>query len=212
MLRSLPVRYPLFVLSILLLGSFFAVAQGCPDLLEADCGGGTAWFGLRHDGANIGQGQTVTLDCETAVLSVEFLFQVTGMPNGEVPSMIAGDEIHVVLMDADGNHLASATTAVPADVFTDWLEFSFPEDFVVPAGQYQLAAYTTVERQCAFAFCVGDGADDYDGGQRIVSLNGIDGPWFDFGTGHDVPFRLHLDSGSVANEVNAWGSVKGLYR
>ena len=210
MLRSLLLRYPLFVLSILLLSSFSASAQ-CPDLLEADCGGGSAWFGLRHDGANVGQGQTVTLPCDTAVLGVEFIFRVTGNPNGGVPSMVAGDEIHVVLMDAEENHLATATTAVPADLFDGWLEFSFPENSVV-AGQYQLAAYTTVERQCSIVFCTGEDADDYDGGERIVSLNGIDGPWGVFGSGHDVPFRLHLDLDAVTNEIGTWSSVKGLYR
>ena len=83
----------------------------CPDLISAECGGGSAWFGLRGDGANIGQGQTVTLPCDTAVLGVEFMFQGAGNPNGAVPSMVAGDEIHVVLMDADRNHLATADEA-----------------------------------------------------------------------------------------------------
>ena len=48
----------LIIPSLLILGAFPALAQDCPDLIEADCGGGTAWFGLRHDGANVGQGHT----------------------------------------------------------------------------------------------------------------------------------------------------------
>jgi len=188
------------------------MADDCPELLEAGCGGGWAWFGLRHDGANIGQGQTVTLECDSAVLSVEFMFRVTGNPNGNVPSMVAGDEIHVALIDEEGYQLTTATTVLPADVFTDWLVFTFPEDFVVPAGMYKVVAYTTVERQCAFAFCYGEGADDYAGGQRIVSLDGINGPWGDFGDGNDVPFFLYLEPSTVDTEINAWGAVKGLYR
>ncbi len=74
------------------------------------------------------------------------------------------------------------------------------------------AAYTLVERNCAFAFCYGGDNDVYDGGGRVASLNGLEGPWFGFGEGDDAPFRLHLESGTVANDSRAWGSVKGLYR
>ena len=73
------------------------------------CDGGWAWFGLRHDGANVGQGHTLTLPCDGAPVSVEFQFSITGNPNGGVPSMIAGDEIHVVYMDADENPITTAT-------------------------------------------------------------------------------------------------------
>ena len=83
---------------------------------------------------------------------------------------------------------------------------------MVPAGQYQFLAYTTVERQCAMAFCYEGGPMDvYDGGGRVASLNGLEGPWFGFND-TDAPFRLHLEEGSVANDARSWGSVKGLYR
>ncbi len=211
MLKLLPPRILLLTLSIFLLSSIPVMAQDCPELIEADCAGGTAWFGLRHDGANVGQGQTATLICDSTVLGIDFMFQVTGNPNGGIPSMIAGDEIHVALIDADGNILATATNTVPADVFNGWLEFSFPAGMVVPAGLYQFSAYTTVERNCSFHFAYGDGSDCYDGGNRVTSLNGIDGPWFG-SSNNDVPFRLHLTSGSVANEMRAWDAVKGMYR
>ncbi len=211
MLKPLPLRILLCTLSIFLMSSIPVMADECPDLIEADCAGGTAWFGLRHDGANVGQGHKVTLPCDAEVLSIEFMFQVTGNPNGGVPSMVAGDEIHVALIDADGNNLITATTVVPADLFNGWLEFTFPEGMVVPAGLYQFSAYTTVERNCAFHFAVGEGADCYDGGNRVASLNGIEGPWFDYGV-TDAPFRLHLSSSTVASEMRAWDSVKGLYR
>ena len=211
MLKPLTLRILLLTLSIILLISIPVMAQDCPELIEAECAGGTAWFGLRHDGANVGQGQTATLICDSTVLGIEFMFQVTGNPNGGIPSMVAGDEIHVALIDADGNILATATSVVPADVFNGWLEFSFPDGMVVPAGVYQFSAYTTVERNCGFHFAYGEGSNCYDGGHRVVTLNGIDGPWFDFGD-DDVPFRLHLSSGSVANEMRTWDSVKGMYR
>ena len=162
----------------------------CPDLIEVDCGGGWAWFGLRHDGANVAQGHSLTLPCDGAPIAVEFQFQVTGNPNGGVPSMVAGDEIHVAFLDADDNFIMSATAAVPADVFTGWISFEFPPGMTVPDGQYKALAYTTVERQCSFAFCPDQ--DVYDGGTRLASLGGLDGPWFDFA--HDAPMRFHIDS------------------
>lgn len=201
----------LIIPSLLIMGAFPALAQDCPELIEADCGGGTAWFGLRHDGANVAQGHSVTLPCDATVISMEFIFVVSGNPNGGVPSMVAGDEINLALVDAEGNQLTTATTALPANQYNDWLTFTFAEGFVVPAGQYELRAYTTVERQCSMAFCVGDEADVYDGGDRVASVNGLEGPWFEF-SGTDAPFRLHLDPGTVANDARAWGSVKGLYR
>jgi hypothetical protein len=48
---------------ILLMAS--GVAWSCPDLIEVDCGGGSAWFGLRHDGANVAHGQSYLLDCSS---------------------------------------------------------------------------------------------------------------------------------------------------
>lgn len=211
MLKSLPLRTALLTLTIILMGSFATMAHACPELIEAECAGGSAWFGLRHDGANIGQGHTVTLICDSAVISAEFMFIVGGNPNGGVPSMVAGDEIHVALLDADGNLMTTATTALPSDIFDDWLEFDFPGNVVVPAGQYKIVAYTTVEKQCSFRFAYGDGADCYDGGARIVSVNGLEGPWSDGGV-NDAPFRLHVMEGIVANESRVLGSVKGLYR
>jgi len=201
----------LIIPALLILGAFPALAQDCPDLIEADCGGGMAWFGLRGDGANVAQGHTVTLPCDAMVVSVEFIFRVTGNPNGGIPSMVAGDEIHVALVDGDGNLLTSTTSTVPADQFNDWITFTFPEGFVVPAGQYAVQAYTLVERNCAFAFCYDGDTDVYDGGGRVASYGGLEGPWFGFND-TDAPFRLHLEEGSVTNDARSWGSVKGLYR
>ncbi len=201
-------RMLLFVLALTGLAASSALAQ-CPDLIEADCGGGSAWFGLRHDGANVAQGHTLTLPCDGAPLSAEFHFMVNGNPNGGVPSMIAGDEIHVVLMDADDNHIMMATSTVPADIYDGWISFEFPPDMTVPAGLYKLAAYTTVERQCSFAFCPDQ--DVYDGGNRIVSIGGIDGPWGGF-SDHDAPFRFFIDSNGVPVEVTNLSSLKGQFR
>lgn len=210
MQSSIKSRFFFLVLVALLLGSTAALADDCPEYLESTCGGGSAWFGLRHDGANIGQGQSVLLECNSAVASVEFSFMVTGSPNGGVESMVAGDEIHVALVDADDNLLVTATTALPANIFNAWLEFTFPPGFIVPAGQYKLLAYTNVPRQCSFAFCYN--SEGYADGQRQVSVNGIDGPWSGGSSGFDVPFQLYLEPGTVANEDLTWDSLKANYR
>jgi hypothetical protein len=202
-------RKTLATATVLLLFTAGALAQ-CPDLIELDCGGGTAWFGLRHDGANVAQGQTVTLPCDGAILSAEFKFVITGNPNAGVPSLVAGDAIHVAVQDSDGLTIMMATATVPANVYSGWISFEFPEDMTVPAGVYLFAAYTTVEGQCSFAFCPDE--DLYPEGVRMASLNGIDGPWFDFVDGHDVPFRVYVNSDSVAAETRSLSSIKGLFR
>lgn len=202
----------LIISSILLFASSPVLGQICPEYIESGCEGGFAHFGMRYDGANIGQGQSVTFPCDAAVDSVEFKFRVTGVDNLSYPSLVTGDEIHVALMDVTGNILSTAVTALPVDVFTDWLIFTFPAGLVVPAGEYRFLAYTTVPRNCSFVFCYGAGSDTYDGGQRYSSMGGLDSLWFPNGTGADVAFRLHVREGQVANETRSWGAVKGLYR
>jgi hypothetical protein len=202
----------LIILSILLLGSLPVLGQACPDYIESGCDGGFAMFGLRYDGANVGQGQSVTLPCDSQIHSIDFKFRVTGNVTSSYPSMVAGDEVFVVLVDAAGNHLSTAMTALPADVFTDWLTFTFAAGLVVPAGEYKFLAYTTVPRNCSFLFCAGGDNDTYAGGQRYATLVGVDGLWFPMGNGDDVPFQLRVSEGLVANEDRSWGAVKGLYR
>jgi hypothetical protein len=202
----------LIISSILLLGSLPVLGQACPELIESGCAGGLATFGLRYDDANVGQGQSVTLTCDSEIHSIDFGFMVSGIFNLGYPSMVAGDEIHVMLADATGNQLSTATVALPADVYNDWLTFTFPAGVIVPAGEYKFLAYTTVPRNCAFRYCTGEGADPYAGGQHYSSLVSPDGLWFPNGTGQDASFRLHVTEGEVANEASSWGSVKGLYR
>jgi len=192
--------------------SFATIAVACPDYQESGCGGGWSWFGLRYDGANIAQGQTVTLDCDAAIVSVEFLFRLSGTPNNDVPSMVAGDDISVSVFDTDYNVLATVTLLAPADVFEEWMEFQFPDDLIVPAGQYLIAAHTTAQGWGSMGFCYGEGSDTYEGGSRTGSVNGLEGPWAPFDEGDDIPFRLYLDESSVATEQVVWGSIKGMYR
>jgi len=202
----------MLALCILAFGSLATTAVACPDYQESGCGGGWSWFGLRHDDANVAQGQTVTLDCDATLVSMEFLFRFSGTPNNGVPSMVAGDNIGVSVMDIDYNVLATVTVPAPADVFEEWIEFSFPEGLVVPAGQYLIAAHTTAQGWASMGFCYGEGSDTYEGGSRNGSHGGLDGPWQPFQEGDDIPFRLHMDEGTVATNSIDWGSIKGMYR
>jgi hypothetical protein len=200
------VMIALLVFSSIML-TVVAAAEGCPVLISAECEGGWAWFGLRHDDANVGQGQSATLPCNTYLLDVEFMFRNSGNPNGGVPALLTGDEIHVTVMDTDGNVYGDAVATMPWDVGEDWITFSFGGIFL-EAGFYHFAAWTDVPRQCSFAFCPGQ--DPYPDGDRIASLDGLAGPWFDFD--HEVPFRIYLDNGPVSSETTTWSEVRSTYR
>ena len=165
-----------------------ALAQDCPDLIFAECGGGSAYFGLRWDGANIGQGQTVLLPCPAYLLGVEFYFFNNGNPNGGVPPLVQGDPLYVTVMDLDMNIFGTATAPMPFNVGEDWILFPF-DSLELAAGLYLFAAYTDVPGQCSFAFCPGQ--DPYPDGERYASLNGLAGPWVPWYGIHDVPFRVY---------------------
>ena len=181
----------------------------CPDLISAECGGGSAWFGLRGDGANVGQGQTVLLPCDALLTSVEFYLLNNGQPNQGVPPMVAGDPISVTVFDAAMVPVATATAAMPLDVGEGWISFIFDSAPLSP-GLYLFAAYTDVPRQASMRFC--PTGDAYPDGARHSSLGGLGGPWFPNGAMMDDPFRVHLINGPTPTESGTWGSVKALYR
>ncbi len=199
------------LLAILFVISLSSIAVACPEYYESGCDGGWAYFGLRFDDANMAHGQIITLDCDASVSSVEFLYRVSGNPIHDMPSLVEGDEITAAVMDMDNNIIVTTSNTVPADIYTGWIEFVFPEGFIVPAGQYKVVTTTNVPRQCTIGFCY-EGEDLYDGGQRTVSSNGIDGPWGVYENDYDLAFRLHLNEGSVPTQTRHWGSIKGMYR
>ncbi len=209
----LKVRYSMItLLSILIIISLASFAVACPDYYESGCDGGWGWFGHRYDDSNVAQGQIITLDCDAAVSSVEFQYRVTGNSNNGVPSMVEGDEIFAVVMDMDNNVISTTSNTIPADLFQGWIEFVFPAGFIVPAGQYRVVTYSNVPRVCGFSYCTTGDDDLYEGGRRTFSLNGLEGPWDEFYTGHDAAFRVHLIEGTVSAQSMDWGSIKGMYR
>jgi hypothetical protein len=196
-----------FLSLLILLTAGTAPANECPELIAVDCGGGSAWFGLRGDGANIAQGQTVTLPCDTYLLAVEFKFVNTGNPNGNVPSMVTGDPIYVTVFDLDMNDYGTATGLMPFDVGEDWIMFDFGQ-LPLDAGLYLMAAWTDVPRQCNVRFCPDQ--DPYPVGERYGSWDGYTGPWFPWYGIDDVPFRVYLDE-PVDAESATWSGVKATY-
>ena len=173
--------------------SALAGTAPCPDNIFAECGGGSSWFGLRWDGANIACGQTVLLPCHSKLLQVEFDFYNRGLPNGGVPPMIQGDTISLALLDLDWNHYGTAQTIMPFDIGSGRVTFDFNnQDLVLQSGLYLFAAFTNVPRQCSMVFCPNQ--DPYPHGGRYSSDNGFAGPWQPSYASADIPFRVHLSS------------------
>jgi hypothetical protein len=194
------------IAALLALAATSALAD-CPELIGTDCSGGYAWFGLRHDNANIGQGQSFLVECPSTLLGVEIVVRNTGNPNGGVPPMVAGDPIYLVIADMDFNTVATSEAVMPWDVGEDWVEFEFDDH--LEAGSYFWLAHTDVPRQASIAFCP-DG-DNYADGQRYSSLDGLAGPWFPNGDGIDNPFWVHLLPDQTPAESETWSAVKALY-
>jgi hypothetical protein len=187
-----------------------AASADCPELIEVDCGGGSAWFGLRHDGANIGQGQSFFLECNSLLLSVETIVRNNGLPNSGVPPMVAGDPIYCVIADLEWSVYASSVAAMPFDVGESWVSFDFNGDGIpLDAGTYLWLLYTDVPRQAAIIFC--PGGDSYPDGERYSSLDGLNGPWYPNSGTIDDPFRVWLMPITPV-EDETWGSVKAMFK
>jgi hypothetical protein len=185
-----------------------AIADDCPSLISAECGGSSAWFGLRWDGAIVSQGQTVLLPCNANLLGVEFKFVNDGQPGGSVPPMITGDPIFVTVLDLNMNEYVTAMAPMPFDVGNDWIMFEF-DNLELEAGLYLFAAWTDVPRHCSVPFCPDQGP--YPDGERYGSVDGLAGPWFPWYGSDDVPFRVYLDTGPVSTEAMTWAAVKSMY-
>ncbi len=187
-----------------------AASADCPELIEVDCGGGSAWFGLRHDGANIGHGQSFLLECNSLLLSVEMIVKNNGLPNGGVPPMVAGDPIYCVIADLEWNEYATGEAAMPFDVGEDWVSFDFnSEGIPLDAGIYLWLLYTDVPRQASVIFC--PEGDSYPDGERYASLDGLNGPWFPNPGTIDDPFRVWLMPMTPV-EDETWGSIKAMFK
>ncbi len=195
----------------LLILSTLGIAWSCPPLIEVDCGGGSAWFGLRHDNANVAHGQTYLLECSSRVLSIEVQIINSGQPNGGVPPMVAGDPIFCAIADAGLAILGTSEASIPWDVGEGWVSFDFEAlDLELEAGSYYWLLYTDVPRQASVVFC--PGADSYPDGGRYASLDGINGPWSPNDGVIDDPFRAHLLPLVTPVQNSIWGNVKALYR
>jgi len=194
------------VLLILAAGTASGV---CPSSIGTDCSGGTAWFGLRWDGANVAHGQSFSLSCESLLMSVEIPVFNAGAPNVGVPPMVQGDLIHCVIVDPGWTIHATATYENPYNFGHYSMSFDFSQlNVKLPPGNYVLLAYTNVPRWTSVEFCT---ADYYPGGVRYVSLAGLAGPWTS-SPNLDTTFRVTVADVPTAIAPPTWGAIKALYR
>lgn len=159
--------------------------------IQAECGGGVAWFGLRGDGANIASGQSVLLARRAEVLGAQFYFVSTPYPNQGIPPMRAGDRIYADVRDFHGNVYGTAESSLPFYQDEGWVAFGFEEqDIELEPGKYMLTVYTNVPRQCGIRYC--PNLDPYPDGERFSSHNGADGPWMPWYGTIDMSFRARF--------------------
>ena len=180
----------------------------CPVPIANECNGGSAWFGLRNDGANIAHGQSFVLSCESLLMSTEISVFNAGLSNNGVPPMVYGDQVHCAIVDASWNVLATATYVNPYNFGHYWMIFDFSsQNLILQPGNYALLAYTNVPRQTGVKFCL---SDLYPDGVRYSSVAGLTGPWSSFPT-LDLPFHVSV-AVPTAVETPSWGAIKALYR
>lgn len=124
-----------------------ALAQ-CSTGLTNDAVEGSAVFGLRWDGLRLSNGQSVTLDCDSRLTSASFrISSNTGTHGMGVPYFGQGDEMHVDLVDHELNVLLTGTAVIAHESGLDWVTVDFStQSTVIPAGEYLLAAYMTVDK------------------------------------------------------------------
>ena len=211
-------RPHLAIFLLIFLMTHAAVLADCPPLIQTGCAHGIrtgiVWFGLRHDGANIGVGQSVTFECPTRLLGVEFQFAVHGTGNNGVPPLLPGDEVQMSVLKLSGVVLmtvtATLTGPINGGVNAPWIFFDFSEvEHRLDPGQYLLATHTDLPQQDGVSYCNYD--DDYAGGERRISHNGLAGPWFPEAA-HDLPFRIYREPYPVASSLITWSTVKATYR
>ena len=182
-------------------------------LIDNDCDGGTAYFGLRSDGANVGQGQSITVTERSVITHVEFEFVIPSGPSSGIDPLGPGDLISFQVQHFGGGWITGTAAPVPGTPGPHWIDFDLPLlGPVLEPGQYQLLAVTVYPRYASVTFCP-DG-DPYPGGDRFASLNGIAGPWFSHADdlafrvyGYHVPSSEQLDQQQADIDYGFWFDV-----
>ena len=185
-----------------------------PSLVQAQCttgvdnqaADGSAVFGLRWDGVRMNCGQSITLACDSRLLSAGFRMQ--SAPGGEyngVPYVNMGDLLSVDIVDQAFNIVATGTAAVGNTTGLDWVTVDFiGQNVNLPAGDYLIGAYITVDKISSISYSPTDVID----GQRH---------WYQAGswgnaTGGDAVIQATWEEHLVAADTADWGQIKSMYR
>lgn len=167
---------------------------------------GTALFGMRWDGARLGMGQEITLDCGSRFLSVSFhlLSAESGEYNG-VPYLNQGDLLTFDIVDDVGAVIATTTAPITHATGYDWVTADFSgQNIHLPAGNYGVGVFTTLDKISFISFTSTDVID----GQRHLYLEGT---WSSAMSGDSV-LRVLWEEEQLASEDAMWSTVKSLYR
>ncbi len=199
-----------FVIVCLLMISLLLVQASatppCPTGIENLSTDGSSVFGLRWDGVRLNMGQSITLICDSRMLTVacRIIAAETGENNG-VPYVNPGDELHVDVMNSDNVIVGTASGTIIHTTGFDWVTVDFSaQDLRLPIGDYLLAVYLTVDKISSINYSPTDVID----GQRFL---------YDFtswGTpmSSDLSIQATWEDVTVASEKADWGQVKSLYR
>ena len=197
-----------------LLSTLLIVIALVPSLVQAQCStsvdnqaaDGTAVFGLRWDGVRINCGQSITLACDSRLLSAGFRMQ--SAPSGEyngVPYVNMGDLLSVDIVDQSFNIVATGTAAVSHSTGFDWVTVDFTTQNVnLPAGDYLIGAYITADKISFINYTPTDVID----GQRHWYAPGSWGN----ATGGDAVIQATWEEHLVATDTADWGEIKSMYR
>jgi len=183
-----------------------AVLAQCSTGVSNDAVEGSAVFGLRWDGVRLSNGQSVILDCDSRLQSASFKISAnTGTHGMGVPYLGQGDEVHIDLVDHDMNVLLTGVAVISHEAGLDWVTADFTAASpLIPAGEYLLAAYVTVDKIGSIGF-----TEDHIPGSRH---------WYDpgqsWGGGNsgDVNVIAVWEESQVPAERRSFGEVKASYR
>ncbi len=187
-------------------GSLNASADCLTGSMIDSCTGG-AWFGLRHDGVRLQQGQTFTVDCLSELQSVAFQLNVTeGGSSSGVPHLQAGDPVMCAIFTTDGFIVASVFSELIHSNGTDWITFDFTIDqTILEIGEYFAAMKTFEDKKGSFVF----NSSDHGPGYKVTQYDS--GDWA-HSPSSDGNHEIVMTDDFVGNEDASWGEIKSMFR
>jgi len=196
------------LLALLLIALPAAALAQCSTGVTNDVASGGAVFGLRWDGLRLSAGQSITLDCDSRVLTASFLLQTDlgDHPLG-VPYLNMGDTLFVDLVDQALDVRTTGIGVVQHETGMGWVTAEFAgTDANVPAGEYLLGARVTVDKVST----VGTTDDLVDGIRYFYVPGGT--TWGTPSSTSDCNVTATWEEHTVAAERMSFGAVKAGYR